>query len=128
MVLGTSLALADEHLYPGQAFSAKEQQLIVLIARYTVKPGQSAAVLAALARMAPLVAEYEPGCVSYQVCQAQDSADQLLLYEQYVDEAALLAHRETAHFKELIEGTVVPLLEGREREFYHLRIGVPQAH
>jgi autoinducer 2-degrading protein len=38
------------------------------------------------------------------------------LYEQYVDMAALEAHRLTDHFKEHIEGTVVPLLISRERE------------
>ena len=39
-----------------------------------------------------------------------------VLYEEYVDEAALLAHRETPHFRALIEGIVVPALISRERE------------
>ena len=39
-----------------------------------------------------------------------------VLYEEYEDEAALLAHRETPHFKELIEGVIVPKLASRERE------------
>jgi quinol monooxygenase YgiN len=41
-----------------------------------------------------------------------------LLYEQYTDQAALDAHRNTPHFKEIIEGTIVPLLDRRERELY----------
>ena len=39
-----------------------------------------------------------------------------VLYEEYEDEAALLAHRETPHFKALIEGVIVPKLAARERE------------
>ena len=45
-----------------------------------------------------------------------DDPDVFVLYEEYEDEAALLAHRETSHFKELIEGVVVPVLLSRERE------------
>lgn len=94
--------------------------MLVLVATYSAKPGQGEAVLAALRRMAPLVQAQEPGCVLYQVSRAQDHPERFLLYEQYTDEATLLAHRETPHFKEIIEGTVVPLLERRDRELYTL--------
>ncbi len=96
--------------------------MIVLIAKYQVKSGHGDKVLAALRRMAPLVKADEPGCKLYHACRAQDNPDQFLLYEHYEDEAALLAHRETPHFKEIIEGTIVPLLEQREREFYELAV------
>jgi quinol monooxygenase YgiN len=97
--------------------------MIVLVARYYVKTGQSEAVETALERMAPLVAAHEPGCKLYHVCRSQENPNFFLLYEQYVDEAALLTHRETPHFKEIIEGTILPLLEKRERELYTLVIG-----
>jgi quinol monooxygenase YgiN len=48
--------------------------------------------------------------------------DQFLLYEHYVDDAALAAHRETPHFKEIIEGTIIPMLDKRERFFYDLTV------
>jgi quinol monooxygenase YgiN len=94
--------------------------MIVLVAKYTVKPGHGDAVEAALKRMAPLVKASEPGCALYQANRAADNPDQFLLYEQYVDQPALAAHRETPHFKEIIEGTIVPLLDRRERELYTL--------
>jgi len=94
--------------------------MIVLVAKYTVKPGQGDAVEAALRRMAPLVKAGEPGCALYQANRAADNPDLFLLYEHYVDQAALAAHRETPHFKEIIEGTIVPLLDRRERAFYDL--------
>lgn len=94
--------------------------MIVLAAHYHGKPGQGDAIEAALRRMAPLVKEHETGCTLYQAARSQERPDQFLLYEQYVDEAALLAHRETAHFKEIIEGTILPLVEQRERQIYTL--------
>jgi quinol monooxygenase YgiN len=97
--------------------------MIVLVARYHGKPGQGDAIQAALKQMAPRVAADEPGCKLYHACRSQENPDLFLLYEQYMDEAALLAHRETSHFKEIIEGTIVPLLEKRERELYTLVVG-----
>lgn len=92
--------------------------MIILVARYYGKPGQGDAIAAALRQMAPLVQAQEPGCALYRAARAQDNPDNFLLYEEYEDEAALLAHRETPHFKEIIEGTIVPMLEKRERELY----------
>ncbi|MDQ6662639.1 MAG: antibiotic biosynthesis monooxygenase [Chloroflexota bacterium] len=97
--------------------------MIVLVARYYGKPGQGEAIEAALKRMAPMVAEQESGCKLYQASRSQENPDLFLLYEHYVDEAALLGHRETAHFKEIIEGTIMPMLEKRERELYTLVAG-----
>jgi autoinducer 2-degrading protein len=87
--------------------------MIALIARYFVKPGHADEVVEALRRMKPLVEAHEPGCTQYI---AHRDGDVVVLYEQYTDMAALEAHRETPHFAELIEGTIVPRLERRERE------------
>jgi quinol monooxygenase YgiN len=92
--------------------------VIVMVATYVVKAGNGEAVADALRRMAPLVKGREPGCVLYQANRSRESPDHFLLYEVYADQAALEAHRETAHFKEIIEGMVIPLLESRERSFY----------
>lgn len=97
--------------------------MIVLVARYQAQAGQGETVAALLREMAPLVAAHEPGCAMYQACRSTEDRDAFLLYEQYVDEAALQAHRETPHFKEIIEGKIVPLLDKREREFYDLVVG-----
>ena len=97
--------------------------MIVLVARYYGKSGQGDAIQAALRQIAPLVKEREPGCMLYRAARSQDNPDDFLLYEEYEDEAALLAHRETPHFKEIIEGTIVPMLEKRERALYTLAAG-----
>lgn len=96
--------------------------MIVLVARYYAKAGLGDEVEAALRRMAPLVKAQEPGCALYQVSRSRDNADNFLLYEHYVDEVAFQDHRVTPHFKEIIEHTITPLLERRERELYTLAI------
>ena len=92
--------------------------MIVLVAMYHGKAGRGDEVAAQLTRMAPLVTPGEPGCALYHACRSKDNPDLFMLYEHYVDQAALEAHRETPHFKEIIEGTIIPMLEKREREFY----------
>jgi quinol monooxygenase YgiN len=96
--------------------------MIVLVARYQVKAGMAGEVLEALTRMARFVKEQEPGCTLYQVNRSTENPDQLLLYEQYADQAAFEGHRQTSHFKEIIETTVIPSLDKRERELYELVI------
>lgn len=95
----------------------------VLIARYYVKPGNSQAVREALGKMAARVKADEPACVVYNANVDPQNENLYCLYEIYKDEAALVAHRETPHFKEIIEGIIVPLLEKREREIYEQVIG-----
>jgi quinol monooxygenase YgiN len=97
--------------------------MIVLVARYHGKPGQGDAIEAALKQMAPQVAENEPGCRLYHASRSQENPNLFLLYEHYMDEAALLNHRKTPHFQKIIEGTIIPLLEKRERELYVLIVG-----
>lgn len=87
--------------------------MLALIARYHVKPGRADAVIEALRRMKPLVDAHEPRCTQYI---AHRDGDLVVLYEQYADQAALEAHRETPHFAEIIEGEIAPLLDDRERE------------
>lgn len=94
--------------------------MIVLVAKYHVKQGKGEEVAAALKKMAVLVKADEPGCTLYHACRSADDPDFFMLYEHYAGKAALAAHRNTPHFKEIIEGTIVPLLDDRERELYEL--------
>ncbi len=96
--------------------------MIVLVAKYTCKPGNRPKVLEQLKKIAPIVAATEPGCKFYQASISTENENLILLYEHYVDEAALAAHRETPHFKEIIEGTVIPMLDNRARELYELAV------
>jgi quinol monooxygenase YgiN len=95
-----------------------EDGMIVLTAKYFAKTGKGDEVEGLLRQMAPLVSANEPGCNLYHANRSADNSDVFLLYEHYADQAALDAHRNTPHFKAIIEGVIVPLLEKRERELY----------
>ncbi len=94
-----------------------------LIARYYVVPGNSALVEETLRKMAEAVHANEPACTVYNANVDPENENLYCLYEVYTNEEAVAAHRETPHFKEFIEGTIVPVLEKRERELYRQVIG-----
>ncbi len=96
--------------------------MIVLAAYYYGKPGTGDTVEENLRRMAVEVKKSEPGCAFYQASRSRENPDNFLLYEHYTDQAALEAHRETPHFQSIIEGTIIPLLEKRERALYTLAV------
>jgi (4S)-4-hydroxy-5-phosphonooxypentane-2,3-dione isomerase len=87
-----------------------------LLARYHVADGNEDLVERTLRRMGEAVARDEPACLVYRAARSLEEPNVFVLYEEYEDEAALLAHRETAHFRDLVEGVIVPVLTSRERE------------
>ena len=93
--------------------------MLVVIAQYRTKAGQGDEVAAALALHGPEAAA-EPGCRAFVVNRSREDGDRFVLYEQYDDEAAFQAHRETSHFKTYIEGRVVPLLAERSFERFSI--------
>jgi quinol monooxygenase YgiN len=58
----------------------------------------------------------EPGCVSYVAHFVEDDPTTVLIYEQYVDEAALEAHRATPHFHQYAIGGFYQLMKDRTME------------
>jgi quinol monooxygenase YgiN len=91
--------------------------MLVVIAQYRTTAGSGDEVAAVLALHRPATVA-EPGCRAFVVNRSQDDGDRFVLYEQYDDEAAFAAHRESPHFKRYIEGQVVPLLAERSWERY----------
>ena len=91
--------------------------MYVVVARYTVKDGKQDEVLSVLKRMIPLT-RAEPGNRAYVVNQLVEDPRQILLYEQYVEEAAFQFHIGRPEFGALIKDQIWPLLESRAREIY----------
>lgn len=97
--------------------------MIVLIAKYYLNDAADLpGIVTDLTAMAGEVAANEPGCALYHASRSTERDDLVLLYEHYVDDAALAGHRETPHFKAIIEGRIVPKLAKRERELYELLV------
>jgi quinol monooxygenase YgiN len=86
--------------------------MVTVIAHYVAKPGTADDIAATLAQHVAAT-RAEPGCLEFSACRDVDDPDRFALFEQYVDEAAFQSHRETAHFREYIEGRVAPLLDER---------------
>jgi quinol monooxygenase YgiN len=85
---------------------------MLVVARYLVTDGHEATV-ADLLRENATASRAEPGCLEFSVYQAIDDPRAFLLYERYTGEDAFQAHRQSPHFKRIIEDQVVPLLDER---------------
>jgi len=89
----------------------------VVVAKWTAKPGEEAAVAAAIEKLIE-PSRAEPGNLFYQ--PHRDPADPRVFYfyEQYIDEDGYKAHGASEHFAEIGFGDAIPRLEERHREFY----------
>ncbi len=58
----------------------------------------------------------EPGCVIYVPHFVEGEPSTVLIYEQYRDEAAAAAHRETDHFRRYAVGGLYQLMLDRQVE------------
>jgi|SRR3954469_11287097 autoinducer 2-degrading protein len=73
-----------------------------LIVDFEVKDGTADQVLALVSENARNSVEKEPGCLQFDVMQAADNPNRLMLFEVYSDEAAFQAHGKTAHIQEFL--------------------------
>lgn len=72
--------------------------MICLNVLLKVKPGTEAEVVALFKPLAE-ASRQEPGCLMYIAHQHRDDPTRFLVYEQYKDDAALDAHRDSPHFR-----------------------------
>jgi (4S)-4-hydroxy-5-phosphonooxypentane-2,3-dione isomerase len=91
--------------------------MIILQVTVQVKPEHTGAFIEVLRHDAEHSENDEPGCLRFDVSQDRDDPNRLYYYEVYKDEAALAAHRETAHFKYYAEKTKDWLAAPPERRF-----------
>ncbi len=71
--------------------------------RLRFRPEDRGTIAGILRELAEL-SRQEPGCVNYVAHTVQGEPETVLIYEQYVDEAAREAHRQTPHFARLATG------------------------
>ena len=90
---------------------------VQVIARYTISAGHEDEVLGLLAQAAE-AARGEPGNVSFQVYREVGNDREVVLLERYDSPESFAAHRETPHFRELVQGKIIPRLDSRGVETY----------
>ena len=88
---------------------------ITVLARWQVPEARVAEVLkwVAALRQQSLA---ETGCLGYEVFRSPDDAGTVLLVERYRDDAAIEAHRNSLHYRELVTARIVPALSSRQVE------------
>ena len=84
---------------------------IGLIAKLKIQPGKNEEFEQIFAELEAAVRANEPGNNFYS-CHKTDSPEEYIVLEQYVDEAALDAHRTSDHMKE-IGGKLGGVMGGR---------------
>ncbi|ONH28031.1 putative quinol monooxygenase [Pseudofrankia asymbiotica] len=84
---------------------------VAIVATLTVLPGTEDEA-ADILRQLVAGAGTEPGALAYTVVRLAAESRQFLVYEQYVDEPARLAHRETEAFRAW-QPKLAALLDGR---------------
>lgn len=89
--------------------------MVSFIARFTFNQEDRADVAETL-RLLAAASRNEPGCVSYIPHQVEDDPDTVLIYEQYIDQKALAAHRESQHFKKHAVGGLFQKMRERSVE------------
>jgi len=94
--------------------------IIAVAAEWRVLPGHEATVRQLMLEAAAAVRQHEPGNLLYVGHQDPADAAHFLFYEQYADQQALEAHRDSAHYQEIVVGKIVPLLAERTVTFYKL--------
>jgi quinol monooxygenase YgiN len=91
--------------------------MIVLAVVWQAKPGHESEV-ADLFRKLTEASRKEPGCLMYQVHRHKDAPARFFIYEQYKDEAALEAHKQTPHFLEYARKQLAPIADRLDGNLY----------
>jgi autoinducer 2-degrading protein len=91
--------------------------MIVLKVDMLVKPGTEEKCKDYI-RILQKHSRQEPGCLMYIGHQSSEDPRKFLFYEQYIDPAALEAHRSAPYFKQYVHDGLDTIMESRSRELY----------
>jgi quinol monooxygenase YgiN len=72
--------------------------MIKVVAALIAKPGHADALKKVLGALVTETRK-EAGCIAYDLCQREDTAEHFVMLEQWADAAALKAHFETPHLQ-----------------------------
>lgn len=91
--------------------------MICLVVKMRIRAGEEGKV-AEWFRPLEAASRQEPGCLMYIVHRHAEDARVFLVYEQYKNDAALDAHRHSAHFQQYAAERIYPVVESREADLY----------
>jgi len=91
----------------------ENQNPVHVFATWKIKEGQIENVLNLLKTVHDESIQ-EKGNLFYTIHQSNSDLNTLLLFEGYISEEAVTAHRNSSYFQDIVLGQIVPLLENRE--------------
>jgi (4S)-4-hydroxy-5-phosphonooxypentane-2,3-dione isomerase len=91
--------------------------MVVLAVTWMAKLGHEPEVTALFAKLSE-EARKEPGCLMFQVHRHRTEPRRFFIYEQYKDDAALEAHRNTAHFLQIAKKDLPKVAERVEGNLF----------
>jgi autoinducer 2-degrading protein len=71
----------------------------ILVVEFTLHADKAEAFAQAIVHNAHCSVTQEPGCLQFDVCRDPADPTRFFLYEVYVDDAAVQAHLDSAHFQ-----------------------------
>jgi quinol monooxygenase YgiN len=89
--------------------------MVSFIARFRFAP-EDRAEMAETLRLLATESRQEPGCINYIPTQVEDDPDTVLVFEQYRDKDAMVAHRDSEHFKKYAVGGLYQKMKDRNLE------------
>jgi quinol monooxygenase YgiN/catechol 2,3-dioxygenase-like lactoylglutathione lyase family enzyme len=102
--------------------------MITATAAQLVKPGREEELDALMAGLAADIAAYEPGCLRFDYVRTEASDRRRLVIEQYRDDEALDAHRQTPYLRAFIPKLLDCLEEPPKVTTYRDLVPAPPAH
>jgi (4S)-4-hydroxy-5-phosphonooxypentane-2,3-dione isomerase len=94
-----------------------EVGMLILAVHVTIKAGHEDEVLDSFHKLEEETRR-EPGCIFYVVQRSRENPQRYLVYEQYKDQAALDAHRNSTHFKKYAAEGFYRFVEQRQAELF----------
>lgn len=91
--------------------------MIVLSVVWVARPGHEEEV-AGVFRKLEAESRREPGCLMYVVHTHKDRPGRFFIYEQYKDDAALQAHRDTPHFQQYAVTGLANIADREQGDLY----------
>ncbi len=91
--------------------------MVVLAVTWMARPGHEDEVAGIFGKL-QAASRQEPGCLMYVVHRHRADSTRFFIYEQYRDDAALEAHRQSPHFQEYAIRALKDIGERKEGELY----------
>ena len=91
--------------------------MVALAVTWVAKPGHEDEVAQIFAKL-QTASRQEPGCLMYIVHRHKTDSRRFFLYEQYRNDDAFAAHRNSPHFQQYAVGALKDIGERKEGELY----------